>query len=178
MPEIRACDLPIDALLRRYSHPVAYTDCYVTEIAGPVTHAAFVEAFYTTPVFRLERLILRLLISRPSTDAQARQLAAGDRNSFAAWAVEDRAPDQLLMQDVAGRTRSWLMVSAAGNGLPASTCLYFGSAVIPVRNGAAGERRMGWVFRALLGFHRIYSRVLLGAARSRLARQGISVAGG
>ena len=51
-----------------------------------------------------------------------------------------------------------------------STCLYFGSAVVPSIDRASGKARMGFVFKALLGFHRIYSRVLLHAARSRLSR--------
>ena len=53
---------------------------------------------------------------------------------------------------------------------PGATRLYFGSAVVPVRDRVSGQPRMGFVFQALLGFHKLYSRVLLGAARSRLAR--------
>ena len=67
-------------------------------------------AFYTTWLFRLERWILRLAVARPSTDEEAHQLARGEREAFAAWSVEARAPDQLLMCDFTGRTRSWLMV--------------------------------------------------------------------
>ena len=52
-------------------------DCYATEVVGSVSHADFVEAFYTTAVFKLERLILRV-ISRRSTDVEAGQLARGD----------------------------------------------------------------------------------------------------
>jgi hypothetical protein len=58
-------------------------------------------------------------------------------------------------------------VHAAG---AAATRLYFGSAVVPAVDKATGRLRMGFAFRALLGFHRIYSRVLLRAARSRLER--------
>jgi hypothetical protein len=170
MSAIRPCDLPAGSLLSRYSGSGAYADCYVTEIAGTVSHAEFVEAFYTSAVFKLERLVLRLLVSRPSTDAQARQLAQGELSSFAAWSVEGRAPNQLLLCDFAGRTRSWLMVSAAGSGESANTRLFFGSAVVPVRSKTTGQRSLGFAFRALLGFHTLYSRVLLGAARSRLSR--------
>jgi hypothetical protein len=31
---------------------------------------------------------------------------------------------------------------------------------------------LGWPFRALLGFHKLYSRILLAAAARRLARAG------
>ena len=128
------------------------------------------EAFYTTAVFKLERLLLARFVSKPSSDAQARQLAAGELNSFAAWDVEERRVDQLLMSDFRGRTRSWLMVAPGPGDGAATTRLYFGSAVVPIVNRGSGEARLGFAFRALLGFHKLYSRVLLRAACSRLAR--------
>jgi hypothetical protein len=131
-----------------------------------VSCAEYVEAFYTTSVFKLERAILGTVVSRPSTDAEARQLANGERATFAAWTEEARSPDQLLLADFSGRTRSWLMVvpSAAGG-----TLLYFGSAVVPMRNRASGRASLGPLFGTLLGFHKLYSRALLLSARSRLA---------
>jgi len=168
MPHIQPSSLPSPALLTKYADSGAYTDCFVTEIARTVSHAEFVEAFYTGGLFKLERFLLRVFISKPSTDLQARQLAAGELNAFAAWRVEGRAVDQLLMCDVSGRTRSWLMVSAAE--VPGRTRLYFGSAVVPAVNPATGKRSMGFVFKALLGFHKLYSRALLSAATKRLAR--------
>ena len=56
-------------------------------------------------------------------------------------------------------------------GGPARTRLYFGSAVVPVANAGSGEDSIGFAFRALLGFHKLYSRVLLRSAAARLARQ-------
>ena len=145
-------------------------DCFVTEIARTVSHAEFVEAFYTGGLFKVERFLLRVFISKPSTDVQARQLAAGELNEFAAWRVEARAVDQLLMCAIDGRTRSWLMVSAAE--VPGRTRLYFGSAVVPAVNASTGTTSMGWLFKALLGFHKLYSRALLSAAATRLTRAG------
>jgi hypothetical protein len=168
MAAIRPCELPACALLNLYASSGAYTDCYVTEIARAVSHAELVEAFYTSTVFKLERLILRLLVSRPSTDAQARQLAPGEVGSFAAWSVESRAPNQLLLSDFTGRTKSRLMVAAPESGDSTHTRLFFGSAGVPVRS--ATTDRTGFVFQALLGFQKLYSRVLLHAARSRLSR--------
>lgn len=153
-------DLPQDALLQRYREQGAYTDCFAIDVPRQVAHAAFVEAFYTTGVFKLERLLLALFVARPSCDAEARELASGQREQFAAWSVEGRAPGQLLMCDFAGSTRSWLMASPAGQG----TRLYFGSAVVRSRQGGA--------FRALLGFHQLYSRILLRAAVSRVLKAG------
>ncbi len=168
MPGIQACALPEHALLGKYTLNGSYTDCYATDIDSSVSHAEYVEAFYTGAVFKIERLLLDWFISRPSTDAQAKELAAGARDSFAAWTVEGRSTDQLLMCDVSGRTRSWLMVEPMN---ATSTRLYFGSAVVPRLDKTSGQKRMGFPFNALLGFHKLYSRILLGAARSRLARQ-------
>ena len=49
-----------------------------------------------------------------------------------------------------------------------ATRLYFGSAVVPVVHEASGQRRMGFGFRALLGFHKLYSRILLRSAVANL----------
>ena len=168
MTDIHAQRLPAHALLARYAADGGYTDCFVTEISGSATHAEYVEAFYTTRLFKLERLILKWLVARPSTDAQVRELARGARDSFAAWSVEARAPDQLLMCDLRGDTRSWFMANTVQRNGVAVTQLYFGSAVIGTRNTKSGERSMKPQFRALLGFHQLYSRALLRAARRRL----------
>lgn len=165
MAIIRACELPPTSLLRGARQPGAFADCYVTELEREVSQTAFVEAFYTSGLFKIERAVLGLLLARPSTDLQARHLAAGTTTSFAAWRVESRNAEQLLMTDFTGRTRSWLMaesVNAAGR--PVGTRLYFGSGVGP----RGGDGNMGMVFHALLGFHKLYSRLLLGAARARL----------
>jgi len=156
--------LPASALLRRYVYAGAYADCYMTQLPTLISLPEYVEAFYTTAVFKLERLILQWLVARPSSDPEARRLAHGEVDSFAAWSVEARAPDQLLLCDFQHRTRSWLMVAPAESG----TRLYFGSAVTPVR-APSGEPTLGFTFNALLGFHKLYSRILLRAASSRLA---------
>ena len=169
MPSIHRCDVPQGALLGKYQYEGAYADCYVTAIPRRVSHAEFVEAFYTTALFKVERLLLSWLVAKPSTDAQANQLAAGTRDSFAAWSVEARSPNQLLMRDFQGRTRSWLMVAPSERSPLEDTRLYFGSAVVPVARGKSGAGTLGLGFRMLLGFHKLYSRALLSAAQSRLA---------
>lgn len=172
MPTIQQCDLPEGALLHKYRGQDAYADCYVAEVERPVSQSEYVEAFYTTAVFKLERLILKWFASRPSTDMEARQLAAGTRDAFAAWSVEGQTSDQLLLCDFAGRTRSWLMAVPIDNDdHSAGTRLYFGSAVVPVVSARSGKATLGFVFRALLGFHKLYSRVLLHTAKSRLMRR-------
>lgn len=158
------CAIPPTSFLHRYTSGGAYADCYVTDIAHAVSQPRYVEAFYTTGLFKLERLILKL-VARPSTDEDARKLASAESDAFAAWHVESRSDGELLV--AAGRTRSWLMAAPAGRD---TTRLYFGSAVVPAR-GKDGRTSLGAGFHSLLGFHRLYSRALLQAARSRLERQ-------
>jgi len=80
--------------------------------------------------------------------------------------VEDRTADQLLMYEtLSGKTRSWFRVGTRDGG----TRLYFGSAVLPVGKKPDGSPRMS-VLYALLGFHKIYARILLHSAGARLQR--------
>ncbi len=176
MAWIDPCPLPERALLNRYcerTQPEAagtYTDCYSVTVHTRVALPEFVFAFYTTPVFKLERVILKHLVSRPSTDTQARQLADGSIDAFAAWTVEDRTHDQLLMCDLHARTRSWFMLVPTTAGASPATRLLFGSAVLPVRSGETGEQSLGRGYAMLLGFHKVYSKVLLHSARRRLEK--------
>jgi len=144
-------ELPADALLQKYVQSGAYTDCFSTEVSRDISLDEYVEAFYTTWLFKLERVILKIAVSRPSTDEQVKALTAGELGKFAAWYVEDRADHQLLMCDFRNHTRSWFMATPGR--------LFFGSAVIPVDQPS---------YKLLLGLHRVYSRALLAAARSRL----------
>lgn len=172
MSTIRPYPLPDDALLRRYAGEGGYADCYAVEFEGTVSLPQYLLAFYTGRLFRLERVILRLVVGKPSSDAQVLQLAAGAINTFAAWTVEARDDQQLLLSDYRGRTRSWLMAVPVAGAPATRTRLYFGSAVVPLR-AADGSQHMGWLFHALLGFHRLYSRLLLRGALARLHRPAL-----
>lgn len=171
MSIVRSCELPTDSFLLGCRKDGGYTDCYAAEMVGSISQAAFIEAFYTTALFKVERTILRWLAARPSTDGEAKQLADGTTASFAAWRVERRSADQLLLADVTGRTRSWLMAAPVNPSTDrARTRLYFGSGVGPRPGGSGGGKsNMGAAYHALLGFHKLYSRLLLGAAHARLS---------
>ena len=172
MIPISSARIPQVALLDRYRQEGAYTDCYASDIALAVSQADYVEAFYTTWLFKLERWILSWLALRPSTDAEAYELALGLRDRFAAWNVEARTDDQLLLCDLLGNTRSWLMSVPVHDGM--ATRLYFGSAIVPEADPHTGARRLGLRFRLLLGFHRRYSRALLRAAVRRLVSAAVA----
>jgi hypothetical protein len=170
MPGVTRQPVPETALHARYARDGGHADCFVTDIARQVTHAEFVEAFYTTWLFKLERLVLTCLVSKPSTDAEARALARGERDRFAAWFLEARAPDELLMYDFQDRTRSWLKVEPL-NGDLSGTRLYFGTGIRAITD-SSGAKRLGGSFKFLMGFHLLYARALLSTARSRLERSG------
>jgi len=168
MSKIVACEIPQVSLLGQYQREGVYTDCYVTEIPHAVSQADYIECFYTTRLFKLERLLLSWFVNRPSADSDAHDLAYGVNDKFAAWHVERRTADQLLLCDFQGRTRSWLM--CVPDEYSHATRLYFGSAVVPVVDSHTGEERMGLLFRLLLGFHKLYSHMLLRWAAAKLQR--------
>ena len=168
MFSIEKCPVPANTMLDKYLVNGAYTDCYMTEISGQVHFPEFIFSFYTTSLFKLERLILELSVSKPSTDVQARQLADREIDKFATWHVESRSENELLMCDFLGRTRSWFKVIAVSE---TRTQLYFGSAISSSQNPKTGKLSLGFGFKALLGFHQIYSMLLLHFAKSRIMSQ-------
>ena len=173
MSSIMRDAVPEDALLKTYRggvHPErwgGYGDCFSVTVDRTVNLAEFVFAFYTSPLFRIERRMLAL-IGAPSSDVAARALADGSAASFAVWYVGDRTATQLLMCDRYERTRSWFRVVPKGG---ACTLLQFGSAVV-----AGSGRRIGG-FRLLLGLHVLYSQLLLRAAKVALVKSGAAAKG-
>jgi hypothetical protein len=160
--------VPEDALLRTYRggvHPERwgrYGDCFSITVHRAANLADFVFAFYTSSLFRLERLMLRALVHAPSSDSEARRLADGSATTFAAWYVGERTATQLLMCDRYERTRSWFRVVPLDGG---GTLLQFGSAVAAVHDARTGAAALSGGFRLLLGFHVVYSQALLHAAK-------------
>jgi hypothetical protein len=154
--------VPPATLIAPYAAAEAhYVDCFEYVAPGPVTLERFVRAFYTQPLFRAERLVLRVLAAAPSTDADVDALATGASDRFAMWRVAGRTPTEVLMRDKSGRTMSWLQ--AEGD------VLRFGSVVVPVP-GRGGKLTLGPVFHSLLGAHKVYSRALLAGAARRVSR--------
>ncbi|HEX5007630.1 MAG TPA: hypothetical protein VFV70_10985, partial [Hyphomonadaceae bacterium] len=146
MNAVTAGLMPDQALLSRYRERQAFTDCYVLDVPHSASLPQYVEAFYTSPLFKLERLFLTFAVAKPSTDAGARLMANGESARFAAWTVEDRTDNQIILRDFLGKTWSWLMCAAQ----PAGTRLYFGTAVVPRSISATGRVSLGWAFRLML----------------------------
>jgi len=168
VPLIQPSDLPKSALLNRYALSGAYTDCYCMDMSASISFAQYVRAFYTTPIFKVERSILSLVARRPSSDEGAEALAHERAMRFAAWDVEDRSSNQLLMRDFTGRTRSWLMASPFDVTGSMGVRLYFGSAVVPKSVAPNGHPSFGIAFHVLHGFHHLYAKALMRAAYSKL----------
>jgi hypothetical protein len=172
---VNICELPDDALSHSYKNNGDYTDCFAIDVDSVVGHEQFVRAFYTSWPFKLERTFLSIAILKPSSDAQAAQLAAGTLQTFSAWTVEARTANQLLMCDYQKKTRSWLMVTPTVVDNKPGTRLYFGSVVIAAIREANAAPKLSLGFRALLGYHKNYSKVLLRAAAARCLREVKSV---
>jgi len=166
--------VPEDALLCTYQgglRPERWDgsgDCFSVAVDRVTPLGEFVFAFYTSPVFRIERSILGLLAGAPSTHAEARRLADGSGTSFAIWRLGERTATQLLMCDRYERTRSWFAVVPLKDG---RTLLQFGSAVASGNDHRTSARAArGYLFRLLLRFHVTYSQVLLHAAKRGVMR--------
>jgi hypothetical protein len=161
-----------DSLLRTCRGPIhperwgKYGDCFSVSIEGAVSLAQFVAAFYTSPLFRIERLILGVLAAAPSKDSEAHALAVGSGTAFAIWYMGARTATQLLMCDRFERTRSWFRVVTLNGD---RTLLQFGSALAAIPGRPSSEAPNG-KFRVLLAFHVWYSQALLHSANRRLMR--------
>lgn len=155
---IKLTDIPHGGFLQNYADiDNCHTDCFVTEVAKQVSFADYAKAFFSSPIFKLERHIIALTLRKPTNEQDVADLISGASDRFAVWQVENRADNQLLMKVGDGQIRTWLMVEEGAD----HTKLYFGSAVLPKdENGS-----MGFIFYALMGFHKLYARLLLWLAK-------------
>ena len=164
MPIDRA-QLPINCLLTTQGMPHDYRDCFAVDLPMAIQLEAYIAAFYTTWLFKLERIFLGLA-GHPSTDQQAIDLAQGQLQAYAAWTLDARQPDQILMRDITGVTCLWLMAVSSASG----TRLYLGSGVKAMQCRADGSMALPFGYRALMGLHVLYSKALLATTASKLAR--------
>lgn len=69
MTNILSTNLPDRALSKHYEKKGSYTDCFFIDIPRKVSSEAYLEARYTTSLFKVERRILSLFVRRHSTNA-------------------------------------------------------------------------------------------------------------
>jgi hypothetical protein len=159
-----SCEVPIGTMLDQCRSANAYVDCYRIELNASARISDYIEAFYSSPVFKIERGILAMVAGKSASDQDAKALATDETRQFSIWKVESRNLSEILLST--GRTRSWLMVGPSVEPGATGHTLLFGSAVFPGPNQSSG---MGLPFHALLGFHKLYSKALLASAASKLA---------
>lgn len=169
MFSIKKCDIPETGLLQKYADTTGcYADCFTTNVPAFVSFHDFVTSFFSSPIFKLERFLIKLTLGKPTTEQDIKDFVSGKSNDFAVWQVEERSENQLLLTVGKGQIRTWLMVEHVNNEVGSTntqTILYFGSAVLP--NDQNGS--MGMMFHALSGFHVLYSKILLWQAQRGLA---------
>ncbi len=164
MFNVAPCPIPNTTFLEDLTHREGnYTDCFVTDISEGVSISEFISAFFGSPVLRLERRLLAL-ISAKSTAADVAAVANGTGTKIALWTVDQRDDTQIILKAASGGIRTWMMVSRTSEE---TTRLYFGSALVPEAS-ENGEIKLRFSTRALMGFHKLYSRIVLWSARKQL----------
>ena len=122
MATVTARAVPKGSLLAEFGGPEDYRDCFIRDVPGEVSLAEFIERFYCSLAFLPERLVLRLITGRSSSE-DASAVARGEADRFGAWKLVERSGDQALLESKGTNTASWFMVESIGEG----TRLYFGS---------------------------------------------------
>ena len=162
--------IPCDALAVKYINDGAFADCYCINIGNKISLKRFINTFYTTKLFKIERTVLSMITTKLTADKDAIKLSLGETESYSIWTVESRTSNQILLRDITGRTRSWLMVKHIGS-TEMTTRLYFGSVVIPKYVSENGQVKFGTIFNVISGFHKVYSKLLLHAAYKKLLKE-------
>jgi hypothetical protein len=170
MTLIKTGKIPEDGLLKPYAQRLGcYTDCFLVDVPRRVELFEYVSVFFNTPVFRLERKLLSVLAASPSDYKDVVDLANGASDTLAIWKVEARNETQLIMAVGEGPIRTWLMCQ--NNDIDSGTTrLYFGSAVLPTEQSTSEDPKLGRMFHITLGFHKLYSRILLGSTKRKLVK--------
>ncbi len=165
MTPVSPCPVPESSVLaHQAADPDHYADCYTVDLPCEADLSAYLTAFFTLPIMRLERWVITVM-GTPSTAQDVAALASGAADSLSLWQVEQRTDDQIAMRVSGGLIRTWLMREDIANG----TRLYFGSSVEPIEK-PDGSKSHGWGVKAFGGFHQLYSRILLAGAARRLKR--------
>ena len=171
MSKIIEAEIPSHALSAKYLEEGAFVDCYYIEIPEEITLDKYIEAFYTTPLFKVERTILSIATFKSATDRDAAELSLGKSSSYSIWTVESRKSNQVLLCDFTRKTRSWLMVKTSKNEDSVISRLFFGSVVVPSKVSESGHASFGLLFHLFSRFHLSYSKALLNAAYKKLLRK-------
>ncbi len=161
MGRITQTPVPDGSLLQALATDTgAYADCFEAKVTCDVpaddAFERFVFLFFDSPVFRLERAVLRLSGKAPKERNNPLALAQGDTDVFAVWRVHQRTETEILMAVPETPVRTWLSLEKDGG----TAELRFGSAIL----SEEGKDVPHWIFPVTLRAHLVYSRLLLRAA--------------
>lgn len=168
MIRVEERDSPKDSLLHQYTEkPGCHADAFMAEINFTPSLKDYITAMFGSPVFRIERVLLAVAAATPTFKKDLTAFALAEKDSFALWKTMERSDQELLMEVEKGRVRTWLMVEPTEGE---TSKLWFGSAIVPKTTPSREVGDIGFTFKALMGFHKLYSRILLLAAIRGLKR--------
>jgi hypothetical protein len=165
---------PPDSLLTKRvkeSTLLVEADCYSLEIDGKVSLEEFVEAFFTSQVFQVERMVLPVA----STDEQARQFARGTTADFATWRAVGRtegefltiwgdgSPETTEIPKSGTQGATWFRVEPAGTADAPRTRISLGSSIVGTPNPLTS-----FVMGIATPLHGVYSQTLVQCAADNL----------
>ncbi|KAF0682555.1 Aste57867_25353 [Aphanomyces stellatus] len=145
------------ALISRFvSVPHQHVDVFEVSLDQPTSVTDVARAFFQSPVFQVERMVLNLAGAYVTTDAAIDSLPFAVGDSVVMFKVVDTTPNELLFKysdKVNGH--SWLAVSDDGRRLR------FGSTI----------QNASLAVRLFTPIHLIYAQVVLASAKYELEKQ-------
>ncbi|MTI09151.1 hypothetical protein [Curvivirga aplysinae] len=168
MTEVKETAIPLNSFMNFYHEsPGHHADAFVGQIDGIVTLEDYILAFFDSPIFRIERSILSLFLLRRIKQSEIKELASGRSQQFALWKTKKRNEEELLLEVGDSQIRTWFHTEQEQSN---KTKLYFGSAIVPDTTSKNAKEGIGFTFRFFMGFHKLYSRILLQSALKKLKR--------
>ncbi|WP_299348261.1 hypothetical protein [uncultured Shimia sp.] len=169
MKRIREREVPRASLLQQFVEmPGCHADAFAVPADAATELADYIRAMFDSPVFRAERMVLAAFGKKSSSAEEVAALAAGEGQTMALWSTLQRNGHELLLEVRRGAVRTWLMVEPR----PGSDAhLWFGTAIVPEPAKGDAPPQIALGFRAFMGVHKLYSRVLLWAAVRGLKHQ-------
>ncbi|KAG9413773.1 hypothetical protein AC1031_012994 [Aphanomyces cochlioides] len=148
---------PANLIARFLDVPNQYVDVYETTLSRPTTVQELARAFFESPVFQVERRVLKLAGAGEVTDEAIQALNFEPGDAVATFQVVENAPGEILLcwsdkETVNGH--SWLALTENG------TTVLFGSTI----------RNDSLFVRLITPLHCMYAKIVLASARYELEK--------
>ncbi|RHY02570.1 hypothetical protein DYB26_002293 [Aphanomyces astaci] len=144
-------------IARFVSTPDQHVDVYQVTLSKPTSVEHFAKAFFQSPVFQVERVMLSLAGAAKTTDAEIDAMTFASGDHVATFRVIESKQDEILFcwdDTEAWNGHSWVAVKDNGH------TLLFGSTL---RNRRAFIRRV-------TPLHLMYAQIVLASAKFQLER--------